>query len=126
MNRSKLFAIVLVVSAFAVTYWMMRHIPHPLALHINDRWHIMLIGEKQASAVRFYSSQFELIKEDRGNLWLKGKGQLNWLDHTITVHEASISLDKHSISTDMHGLGVNILFYPDGRVTKGKPVLAGS
>ncbi len=126
MNRSKLFAIIFIASAFAVTYWMMQHIPHPLTLHINDRWHIMLIGEKQASAVRFYSSQFEVLKEDRGNLWLKGKGQLNWLDHAIVVDEAGIRLDKHNISTNLRGLGVNILFYPDGRVTKGKPVLAGS
>jgi len=123
MNRSKLFAIIFIVAAFAATYWMMNRIPHPVTLHINDRWHIMLIGEEQTSAVQFFSSQFEVIKEDRANLWLTGKGTLKWHTHTITVYKASVSLDKHSISTNMRELGVNILFYPDGRVTKGKPVL---
>jgi len=123
MNRSKLFAIVFILSSFAATYWMMKRIPHPIALHINDRWHIMLIGEDQTSAIHFYSSQFEVIKEDRGNLWLQGKGKLRWHEHTITVHKASVRLDSHSISTNMRELGVNIMFYPDGRVTKGKPVL---
>lgn len=123
MNRSKLFAVIFILSAFAITYWMMQRIPHPVTLHINDRWHIMLIGEDQASAVHFYSSQFEITKQDRANLWLRGKGKLRWHDHTITVYKASVRLDSHSVSTNMRELGVNIMFYPDGRVTKGKPVL---
>lgn len=124
MNRSKLFAIIFIVGAFVATYWMMQRIPHPVTLHINDRWHIMLIGEERTSAINFYSSQFEVVKEDAGNLWLTGKGNIQWHEHTITVYKASVRLDKHSISTNMRETGVNILFYPDGRVTKGKPVLA--
>ena len=124
MNRSKLFAVIFIVGAFVATYWMMKRIPHPVTLHINDRWHIMLIGEEHTSAIKFYSSQFEVVKEDAGNLWLTGKGDIKWHEHTITVYKASVRLDKHSISTNMREMGVNILFYPDGRVTKGKPVMA--
>lgn len=124
MNRSKLFAIFFIVGAFGATYWMMQRIPHPVTLHINDRWHIMLIGEEHTSAIKFYSSQFEVVKENAGNLWLTGKGDIKWHEHTITVYKASVRLDKHSISTNMRKMGVNILFYPDGRVTKGKPVMA--
>ena len=83
----------------------------------------MLIGENQTSAVRFNSHQFEVTKEDTANLWLKGKGQINWHDHTITVDMANVSLNKHNVSTTMDEVDVNIMFYPDGRITKGKLVL---
>ena len=123
MGRSKLIAAAIIIIAFAATYWMMQHIPHPVTLHLNNRWHIMLIGENQTSAVRFNSHHFEVTKEDTANLWLKGKGQINWHDHSITVHKASVSLDKHNVATTRAEVDVNIMFYPDGRITKGKLVL---
>lgn len=118
--RSKLFAIIFIVTAFAFTYWSMQRIPHSVILHVNNKWHIMLVGETNTNAIQFHTRNFEIIKEDMGNLWLTGNGNIEWQEHLITIHKASVRLDKHSISTSMREMGVNIMFYPDGRVTKGK------
>ena len=118
--RSKLFAIVFIVAAFSFTYWSMQRIPHSVILHVNNKWHIMLVGETNTNAIQFRTRNFEIIKEDMGNLWLTGTGDINWQKHLITIDKASIRLDKHSISTSMREMGVNVMFYPDGRVTKGK------
>lgn len=118
--RSKLFAITFIVAAFAVTYWSMQRIPHSVILHVNDKWHILLVGETDPAAIRFFTRSFDIIKEDHGNLWLTGTGDINWHEHQITIHNASIRLGKHTIATSMRELNVNVMFYPDGRVTKGK------
>jgi len=120
IHRSKLFAIVFIVTAFALTYWSMQRIPHSVILHVNNTWHIMLVGETKTNAILFRTSNFEIIKEDMGNLWLTGTGKINWQDHMITIHKDGIRLGEHHISTSMHEMGVNMMFYPDGRVTKGK------
>ena len=80
----------------------------------------MLVGETDPASIQFHTRNFDIIKEDAGNLWLTGTGEIKWHKHLITIHKASIRLDKHSISTSMRELNVNVMFYPDGRVTKGK------
>ncbi len=123
MTRSKWFAIVFVISALFVSYIVVQRIPHDLALHINDKWHVRLIGETQPDQVRFDSQQFKLIKQDQANLWLNGKGELHWQEHVITVSDLDIKFNHTEIATSAKRLSVNLFFYPDGRVLKGKASL---
>jgi len=119
MNRSKLFAAVFIVLAFVIAWWMVQRVPHYVTLHINQRWHIILIEENKTSAVKFNTTNFEVIREDPANLWLSGNGELKWLEYVILVENDSVSLNSHNISTSLPDAEVNIMFYPDGRVTKG-------
>lgn len=119
MSRARLFAVIFIFTAFAVSYWIVQRIPHSVVLHVNDKWHVMLAGETLTSSLGFYSNQFDLIREDPANLWLRGEGNIKWHQHTITVTESSIRLNSHIIETGMNEAEVNIMFYPDGRVTKG-------
>lgn len=119
MNRSKLFAAVFIVFAFVIAWWMVQRVPHYVTLHINQRWHIILIEENKTSAVKFNTTNFEVIREDPANLWLSGNGELKWLEYVILVENDSVSLNSHNISTSLPDAEVNIMFYPDGRVTKG-------
>ncbi len=98
----------------------MQRIPHDVVLHINDKWHVMLINENQTNHIRFDSQQFKLIKQDKANLWLSGMGELRWQQHSITVKELDLTFNKTVISTSKKLLVVNLFFYPDGRVLKGK------
>ena len=118
-TRSRLLAAVFILSAFTISYWFVQHIPHPVVIHVNDKWHIMLVGESDTSSVQFYSNQFDLVREDRANIWLSGKGRIKWHDHTITITRASVRLNNKTVSTNIQEAEVNIMFYPDGRVTKG-------
>lgn len=79
----------------------------------------MLAGETLTSSLSFNSNQFDLVREDSANLWLRGKGSIKWHQHTIAVAESSIRLNTHIIETGMEEAEINIMFYPDGRVTKG-------
>ena len=119
MNRSKLFAAVFIILAFVIAWWMVQRVPHYVTLHVNQRWHIMLIGEDKTSAIKFNTANFEVIREDPANLWLSGKGELEWLKLGIRIEDDSVTLNDHSISTSLPEVDVNIMFYPDGRVTKG-------
>ena len=101
----------------------MQRIPHDLVLHINDKWHVLLISETQPDQIRFDSQQFNLIKQDQANLWLKGMGELHWNKHVITVSELDLKFNATQISTTAKELKVNLFFYPDGRVRKGKASL---
>ena len=80
----------------------------------------MLIGETDTSKIRFNSNRFEIVKENQANLWLNGTGKLEWGDHTINVYKTNVMLNRHSIATSMREAEVHIMFYPDGRVTKGQ------
>jgi hypothetical protein len=80
----------------------------------------MLVGEKKKSAVKFNSAQFEILREDTANLWISGRGRISWHEHNITVSNTDIQLDEHAISKSHPDADANLMFYPDGRVTKGK------
>ena len=121
--RAKLFAIGFLIAAFAITYWSMQRIPHSVVLHVNDKWHIMLVGETDPNNVQFYTRNFNLIRENAGNIWLTGTGKITWQEHTIVIHKAGIRLGQHNISTSNRELNVNLMLYPDGRVTKGQAKL---
>ena len=101
----------------------MQRIPHDIALHINDKWHVLLISETQPNQIRFDSQQFKLTKQDQANLWLSGTGKLHWQAHVITVSDLELKFNDTRISTSAKALTVNLFFYPDGRVTKGKASL---
>ena len=100
----------------------MQRIPHDLALHINDKWHVLLISETQPDQVRFDPQQFKLVKQDQANLWLDGMGELRWQNHVIHVSDLNLKFNATQISTSK-ALTVNLFFYPDGRVLKGKASL---
>ncbi|MGD8783335.1 MAG: hypothetical protein PVF28_05550 [Thioalkalispiraceae bacterium] len=119
MNRSNIFAAVFLITAFLLALWMVNRVPHYVTLHLNDRWHVMLIGEKDTNTIQFDANEFQLIRENQGNLWLTGKGKITWRTHNITVQTTGIHLNNHSIETDINTAEVNVMFYPDGRVTKG-------
>lgn len=120
MTRSKWFAIFFIGTALLISYVIMQRIPHDLVLHINDKWHIMLIGEDLSSEIRYDSQQFTLSKQNKANLWLHGKGKLQWHEHTITIAELELRFNEKVISTSKKSLVVNLFLYPDGRVLKGK------
>jgi len=119
MTRSKWFAIIFVCAALLISYGIMQHIPHDTVLHINDKWHVMLISETQTNQIRFDSQNFKLVKQDQANLWLNGMGELHWKEHTITVSDSYLTFNETRISTSTKALVVNLFFYPDGRVLKG-------
>ena len=98
----------------------MQRTPHDIVLHINDKWHVMLISEKQPNELRFNSQHFTLTRQNQANLWLTGNGELRWKGHTITVTESKLSFNDTVIATTSRSLVVNLFFYPDGRVIKGK------
>ena len=98
----------------------MQQIPHDIVLHLNNKWHVMLVSETQANSIRFDSQQFELMKQDQGNLWLTGTGELHWREHIIRVSDLDLKLNNTQVSTSSKALTVHLFFYPDGRVLKGK------
>jgi len=120
MTRSKWFAIIFISTALLFSYMFMRNIPHDVVLHINDKWHVMLISEEQTSQVDFDPQQFQLIKQDQANLWLGGMGELRWQQHTIIISELELKFNETVISTSTNSLVVHLFLYPDGRVLKGK------
>jgi hypothetical protein len=123
MNRSKIFAAAFIVLAFLSAWWMVQRVPHYVTLHVNQRWHIMLVGEDRTSVIKFNTNEFQVIREDHANLWLTGNGEIRWLEQRITIENDSIIANNHNISTSIKNAEVNIMFYPDGRVTKGNLTL---
>ena len=123
MTRSKWFAMVFIGTALLISYLFMQRIPHDVMLHINDKWHVMLVTEEQTNHIRFDPNQFTLLKQNQANLWLTGKGELDWKEHTITVSDRELTFNDTVISTSARSLVVNLFFYPDGRVLKGKASL---
>ena len=120
MTRSKWFAIIFISTTLLISYVFMQRIPHDVVLHINDKWHVMLISEDQTSQIDFDPQQIQLIKQNQANLWLSGMGELRWQQHTITVSELELEFNETVISTSSNSLVVNLFLYPDGRVLKGK------
>ncbi len=120
MTRSNWFAIIFVSSALLISFMIFKYIPHDVVLHINNKWHVMLINEDQTNQISFDSQQFQLIKQDQANLWINGTGQLHWHGHTITVADSELVFNETVISTSNKALIVNLFFYADGRVLKGK------
>jgi len=123
MNRSKLFAVLFILAAFSATLWMFQKIPHPVTLHINNSWHVMLIGEEDSQSVKFNQQEIWLQKQDSANLWLEGIGTIQWKTHHIKVEKNQLSFNQQVIERSNAKLDVHLMLYPDGRVTKGKATL---
>ena len=123
MNRSRLFAIAFILAAFSVTLWMFQSVPHPVTLHINDNWHVMLIGEEDVQNIKFSQQEIWLQKQDTANLWLEGMGTIDWKTHHIKVAKNQLRFNQQLIERSNDRLEVHLMFYPDGRVTKGKATL---
>lgn len=124
MNRSRLFAVLFLLSAFSASLWMFRQIPHPLTLHINHNWHLALIGEQDLDSLRYRPEDFRIEKQDPANLWLTGEGTVHWNQYSIVVSENRLRFNKHRIERSDRHLDISLLVYPDGRITKGPAQLS--
>ena len=124
MNKGQTFVVLLLLGAAMVTYWSVQTIPHHVIVHLNDTWHIMLVGEQRIDRVDFFADDFVIEKQDQANLWLSGQGQLKWQQHTLAIKSRdTLLLNDREITRSRDSLAFQLQLYPDGRVTKGKATL---
>lgn len=122
---SRLFVLVFLAAAVLFSVTTFKRIPHPIIVHINQQWSIVLVGESSKERIIFHSADFTLEKTDAGNLWLQGQGDINWKPHNIRVSEDRITINDKDIAKSRQGDHVTLLLYPDGRLTKGRLDLSG-
>lgn len=120
LNKSHVFVLLLVILAFIATYISFQRIPHPLVLHINDHWHIMLIGETRESGLEYRRDDFMLSDSNSANLWLNGSGSIVWQQLQIEVQPTTLIINGKSISTSTDKSQAHLMLYPDGRISKGR------
>jgi len=118
-NQSMIFVVLFLLGAFVFTIWTMSRIPDNIILHINEEWAIMLVGEKDVNNVKI-GNKFTIHKMDKASIHFSGYGKFDWRGKEITIRRGLVSLNGRSISKSRREKVANILFYPDGRLTKGK------
>jgi len=79
----------------------------------------MLVGEKDVNNVKI-GNKFKIHKMDNGSIHFSGYGKFAWRGNQITIRRGLVSLNGNSISKSRREKVANILFYPDGHLTKGK------
>ena len=120
INKSHIFVLLLVLLAFAVTLISYRQIPHSLVMHVNDRWHIMLVGESNTNKLDYHASDFVMQDYNQANIWLHGHGPIQWRQNHISVQDDAIIINNKSISTTHADSEAHLTLYPDGRISKGE------
>ncbi len=121
VNPSILFLALFSIGAISFTVWTRNRIPDNITLHINDTLSVVLMGEKDIKAIRFHPAKFKLGKKNSGHLWLNGYGDIHWRKHKIIIRKNAVSFNGQSISKTRREKIANIMLYPDGRMSKGKP-----
>lgn len=111
-----------ILMAIAATMISYQQIPHSLVLHINNRWHIMLVGEARPDHLIYHGSDFVTRDSNRANLWLSGVGPIEWLQNRVDVKTDAIRINNTLISTSHAHSEAHIMLYPDGRISKGQLV----
>ena len=114
-----IFVVLFLLGAFVFTLWTMSRIPENVMLHANEEWAIMLVGEKDVNNVKLRNN-FTVHKNDNASIHFSGYGKINWGKNTITIRRGLVALNGRSISKSRRDKVANILFYPDGHLTKGK------
>jgi len=120
LKRRHVFIVLFFAAALIATYVSFHKIPHSLVLHINDRWHVMLVGETRATHLDYHAEDFVTNNSDAGNLWLTGAGKLQWQAHAIVVQASDLLIDHNVITTSSTRRNVHLMLYPDGRISKGR------
>ena len=120
INKSHAFVLLFILFAGIVTYITYNKIPHSVVIHINDRWHVMLVGETRINHLNYHGDNFVTENSNAANLWLRGTGLIQWQAHRINVQNLSIMINHQEIATSHEHSQVHLMLYPDGRVTKGK------
>ena len=88
-------------------------------MHINDRWHVMLVGESRMDKLDYHASDFVTQDSNRANLWLNGIGTIMWQKNRVEVNANSITINDKMIATSHAHSEAHIMLYPDGRISKG-------
>ena len=120
LNRHHVVILVFILLAIIATLVSYRQIPHSLVVHINDRWHVMLVGESRVDKLSYHANDFVTEDSNRANLRLRGTGLIQWQRNRILVQANAISINDHVIATDHEHSEAHIMLYPHGRVTKGQ------
>ncbi len=117
-SRLFVLAFLLLAVVFAVTTF--NKIPHSVILHLNQQWHILLVGESDSRHVIYHGDDFSMQNVDKGNLWLQGQGQLDWQQNRILVEQNSLKINETVIDKSDPRFGATLLLYPNGQISKGK------
>ena len=119
-NRSHVVVLFFILLAVAATILSYRQIPHSLVVHINDRWHVMLVGESRVDKLNYHANDFVTHDSNRANLWLSGAGPIVWQQNHINVKANAITINDNVIATSHAHSEAHITLYPDGRISKGQ------
>lgn len=112
--------ILLLLAAIAFTWWSLSTVPQNIALHLNGRWHILLMSETDPDQVHLQKNYFTIDQRKSGELYLRGYGTIQWRTHTLQVNKGGVYFNDKLISVTHPNMSVTVLFYPDGRVEKGQ------
>lgn len=118
-THSMVFVVLFLLAAFAFTLWTMSRIPDNAMLHINHEWAVILVGEKNTNNIKL-TPRFQVEKIDNASIHFSGYGTFNWMGNKITVRRGQISLNGLSVAKSRREKIAHVMFYPDGRLTKGK------
>ena len=119
-NKSHIIILLFLLLAFLATYFSFSKIPHSLVIHINNEWHLLLVGETNPAHLEYHGSEFTSTASNTANLWLNGRGILKWQSHEIDIMPTGIRINQQMISKSDEHSAAHLTLYPDGRISKGK------
>ena len=122
-NKSHVFVLLFILLAIIATYISFNTIPHSVVLHINDRWHVTLVGETRINQLNYHRNDFVTQTSDTGNLWLNGNGEIRWQQHQLYVQTSGLNINGQVITVSDAHSQAHLMLYPDGRISKGKLVI---
>jgi len=120
LNKSHVFVLFFMLFAFLATYITFTKIPHSLVVHINDEWHLLLVGETNTAHLEYHGADFVSTASNTANLWLTGHGFIKWQAQQIEVTPTGIHINDKIISKSNSNSEAHLMLYPYGRISKGK------